>query len=244
MNYLISGRSGFIGQSISKYLLNKKETIFEIPRDLSINELIQYFKIYKPDYIMHLATYGNHYDSQKDFRQMVETNIIGTYNLLEAAKTTDCKLFYNFTATAISGDLYYITKYCAEMMVKKYDKVINIRIYSVYGPGEARHKFIPKVIECLNSGEQMIIDEKATHAWIFIDDLIKALFKGQTELGGRVKTANEDIVWILEKISGKKLNYISGKLRSYDNDNWDAPEGICYTDIYEGLKRTYEYYMR
>ena len=107
-----------------------------------------------------------------------------------------------------------------------------------------KHRFIPTVIDCLNSGKQMTLDETATHAWIFIDDLVKALFAGVTEMGGGVKTSNIEIVRILENISGKKLNYIPGKLRSYDTDNWTPPKGVCYTSLYDGLKLTYEYFTR
>src|SRR5512133_486168 len=110
MNYYISGKSGFIGQSITKYLLEKGITPFGIPRDLTIEGLTEYLKEFSPDYIVNLASYGNHYDYQKDFRQMVETNIMGVYNLLEAAKSTNYKLFYHVSASSISPSYYYETK--------------------------------------------------------------------------------------------------------------------------------------
>jgi Nucleoside-diphosphate-sugar epimerases len=243
MNYYISGKSGFIGKAIAKYLNNKdwNDLILTIQREWSVDELIEHFRQVPPDYIIHLATYGNHYE-QKDFLQMVETNIIGTYNLLEAAKGFDYKAFYNFTTSSVflkDQTLYSITKLCGEQLTGMYKNVVNVRPYSVYGPGEASHRFIPTVIDCLNSGKEMTLDETATHAWIFIDDLVSALFAGETEMGGS-KTSNIEVVRMLEHISGKTLNFIPGKLRSYDNDNWPAPKGVCYTSLYEGLKLTYE----
>lgn len=243
MNYFISGSSGFVGQAIKKYLIDKGEAVYAIDRDLAIHDLIRYFEVIKPDYIIHLATYGNHYD-QKDFYQMVETNIIGTYNLLEAAKGFDYKRFYNFTTSSVflkDQTCYSITKLCGEQLAAKYKNVVTVRPYSVYGPGEASHRFIPTVIRCLNSGTQMTLDGNAVHAWIFINDLVKALFAGETELGGP-KTSNIGMVRILEQISGKKLKYIPGKLRSYDTDNWVMPKPVCYTSLYSGLKQTYEHY--
>jgi len=245
MNYFISGRSGFIGTSIQQYLTSKGSFVHGIPRCLSKEELVRYFEKVNPDYIIHLATYGNHYH-QKDFRQMVKTNILETYNLLEAAKTTNYKLFYNVSTSSVllKDQTYYsITKLCGEQLSGMYKNVVNIRPYSVYGPGEGSHRFIPTIIDCLNSGNEMILDENATHAWIFIDDFIKAMFAGETELGG-AKTSNIEIVRILEQISGKKLKYISGKLRSYDTENWVMPKPICYTSLYNGLKLTYEYFVR
>ena len=246
MVYLISGKSGFIGSSITKYLIDKRHTVYGISRDCSINELTEYFKEKNPDYIIHLASYGNHY-YQEDFRQMVETNIIGTYNLLEAAKSINYKVFYNVSSSSVTLEkqtYYSITKLCAENLVKMFPKVVNSRPYSVYGPEEADHKFIPQVIRCLLTGEKMVLDENATHDWIYIIDFIVALLAGETELGTGVKTTNKEIVRMLEDISGKKLKYVSGKVRSYDNDNWVAKKGISSISIYEGLKKTYEYITR
>jgi nucleoside-diphosphate-sugar epimerase len=243
MNYYISGMSGFIGGAISKYLTDKGDNVFRINRNLTIAQIR--LRRFHPDYIIHTATYGNHYD-QKDFRQMVETNIMGTYNLLEAVKEFDYKKFYNFTTSSVllKDQTYYsITKYCGEQLAGMYKNVVNIRPYSVYGPGEASHRFIPTVINCLNTGNEMILDETATHAWIYIDDFVKAMFAGETELGG-MSITNKEIVSILEEISGKKLKYKSGVLRNYNCGDCEAPGRLWGTDIVEGLKLTYEHYSR
>ncbi len=242
MNYYISGHSGFIGGVIAKYLLNKQQYVYAIPRDQSIQQLRTLFYSNKPDYIIHTSTYGNHYD-QKNFIQMIEANITGTYNLLEAAKDFNYKMFYNFTTSSVflkNKTYYSISKLCGEQLAGMYRNVVNIRPYSVYGPGEAAHRFVPKVISCLNSGKEMVLDEQATHAWIYIDDLVKAMFAGKTELGGCF-ISNKEVVEMLEYISGKKLKYIPGKLRDYDCSDVPAP-GICYTSLYEGLRQTYEHY--
>jgi nucleoside-diphosphate-sugar epimerase len=176
---------------------------------------------------------------------MVEANIINTYNILEAASFYDYKTFYNFSTSSVLLDdqtKYSITKLCGEQLAAMYKNVVNVRPYSVYGPGEASHRFIPTVISCLNSGKEMILDETAVHAWIYIDDLIRALFNGETELGGRF-VSNGEIVSILETVSGKILKYTLGKLRNYDcGDVGYSP--LCNTNLYEGLKRTYEYYTK
>ncbi len=240
MTYYISGQSGFLGQAITKYLRGENQIVLSIPRDQSIYQLSSLFWFNKPDYIIHLASYGNHND-QKYFIKMVEANIVGTYNLLEAAKDFEYKKFYNFTTSSVllkDKTYYSITKQCGEQLAGMYKNVINVRPYSVYGPGEANHRFIPTVINCLNTGKEMILDEQAVHAWIYIDDLVKALFAGETELGGEF-ICNKIIVDILETISGKKLKYTPGKLRTYDCGDVPAP-GICYTSLFDGLKKAYE----
>jgi len=245
MNYFISGSSGFIGTAIKNHLLAIGESVYTIPRDKSIKQLKSLFNYANPDYIIHLASYGNHY-YQTYFNEMVHINITGTFNLLEALKAFDYKKFYNFTTSSVllKDQTYYsITKHCGEQLSKMYSNVVNIRPYSVYGPGEGDNRFIPTVIRCLNSGKEMTLDENATHAWIYIDDLVRAMFLGETEMGGPIVN-NKAITFILEQVSGKKLKYACGKVRSYDNSNWVEPKSICYTSLYDGLKRTYEYFTR
>lgn len=245
MNYCISGKSGFLGTAISKYLIAKGETVYKIPRGYSIEGLKRYFEITKPDYIIHLAAYGTQY-FQKDFIETVNANIIGTYNLLEAAKEFDYKTFYNLSTSSViyyaKPTYYSITKLCAEQLAGTYKNIINVRPYSIYGPGEAEYRLVPRVIKCLNSGEEMILDEHAYHDWVYIDDFIEALLSGVTKIGTGIKTSNLEIVRMLEELSGNKLKYNCGQLPRYNDDDWLCKEGIQDIGLKEGLKRTYEYY--
>jgi nucleoside-diphosphate-sugar epimerase len=247
MNYYISGQSGFLGTAITKYLDDRGNTIFRIPRNWSIKALANIFSSNHPDYIIHLAVYGNQYH-QKDFIETVNANIIGTYNLLEAAKGFDYKQFYNLSTSSVTffekPTYYSITKLCSEQLAGMYKNVINVRPYSIYGPGEASHRLVPTVIECLNTGKEMTLDEKACHDWVYIDCAVESLFSGIKMIGTGIKTTNLEVVRILEEISGKKLKYTSGTLRIYDNEDWVCKTGVKDIGLYEGLKRTYEYYSR
>ena len=246
MRYLISGQTGFIGQAITKYLLSKEETVIPIPRNKSILSLVKLFTDYPPDYIIHLGAYGNHY-YQKDFKKTVTANLLGTYNLLEAAKIFDYIKFYNISSSSVALEkqtYYSMTKFCGEQLVGLYENTVNIRPHSVYGPGEAKHRFIPTVIDSLKTGSSMIVDTEATHDWVYIDDFIESLFEGKTEIGTGVKSTNKEIINMLEKISGKKLTYTFGKMRSYDHNNWVSKRGVPHIDCFEGLKKTYEYFTQ
>jgi nucleoside-diphosphate-sugar epimerase len=247
MNYYISGISGFLGTAITKYLVKKDEEVFSIPRNSSIKDLKTLFNYINPDYIIHLAAYGNQC-YQKDFKETVKANIIGTYNLLEAAKGFDYKTFYNLSTSSVTffdkPTYYSITKLCGEQLAGMYKNVVSVRPYSIYGPGEQDHRLIPTVISCLNTGGEMILDEKACHDWVYIDSAVEALFSGAVKIGTGIKTSNLEVVKMLEDISGKKLKYTSGTLRVYDNEDWVCKEGVKDIGLYEGLKRTYEYYSK
>ena len=243
MNYFISGQSGFIGTAMTNHLLKKRELVYSIPRGQSIYQLRSLFWFNNPDYIIHLASYGNHYH-QKDFAETVNANILGTYNILEAARSFGYKLFYNVSTSSVilkNQTQYSITKYCGEQLAGMYKNVINIRPYSVYGPGEASHRFIPTVIRHLKSGKSMNLDKNACHDWIYIDDFIEAMLNGSTEIGTGIKTKNIEVVSMLEDISGMKLNYQPARLREYDNEEWVCPDGVNYKiDLFTGLKKMYD----
>ena len=247
MNYYISGQSGFLGKAITKYL-NKKDwtdTLLCIPRGQSTDDLIKFFNRVNPDYIIHLASYGNHF-YQQDICQMFYTNVLGLYTLLQASRGFNYKRFFNVSSSSVllkKQTPYSLSKQCGELICNTYERTTNVRPYSVYGIGDAAHRFIPTVIKCLKIGESMVVDEDATHDWIFVDDFVKALFRGSRNIGTGIKTTNKEIILMLEDISGKKLNYTQGKFRDYDNDNWVAPRGVKHIDLYEGLKLTYEGYL-
>ena len=251
MKYLITGQNGFIGTAITRYLRERGDIVVGT-KEKTVSQIISTFPYPEIDYIINLSAYGNHYD-QKDFQKTVNANILNTYNLLEAAKDTDYKLFYNFSTSSVTlkNQTYYsITKFCGEQLAAMYDRVVNIRPYSVYGPGEAEHRFIPTVIKHLLSGEVMQLDEHATHDWIYIDSFVEAvyfikvcpdLFRFKpVEIGTGIMTTNYEVVRMLEQISGKKLNYEPAKLRTYDNENWVCKNGVKDVGLFNGLKLTYE----
>jgi len=260
MKYAISGANGFIGKALQRHL--KDETIIHIPRCLLYNQFVSpshlcekyradFFNREQPDYIIHLAAYGNHYNQQDD-TEIIEANVMGTWNMLNSSKDVNYKKFYNFSSSSITlphETFYSASKLAGEKIAnafkEKYNKpVVNICPYSVYGPGEASFRFIPKIIHCLQTGEQMTVDENAVHDWIYIDDFITAMLAGETEIGTGEMHTNKEVIEILESISGNRLNYKPGTLRTFDTDNWVAKKGVQHISLYDGLKQTYEQITR
>ena len=112
MRLLITGGAGFIGSALIKYIIKETDhsvlnldnltyasnlnAIAEVSSDDRYGfrkadicdklELKKIFSEYKPDKIMHLAA-ESHVDRSIDGpSQFIQTNIIGTYNLLEVAR--------------------------------------------------------------------------------------------------------------------------------------------------------------
>jgi dTDP-glucose 4,6-dehydratase len=140
MKILVTGGAGFIGSAVIRYIINNTvdsiinldkltyagnlESLIEVennPRYLfeQVNicnrtELDRVFKIHKPDIIMHLAA-ESHVDRSIDGpTEFIQTNIVGTYNLLEAARHYWLQLdkvsksifrFHHISTDEVYGDL-------------------------------------------------------------------------------------------------------------------------------------------
>lgn len=141
MKILITGGAGFIGSAVVRYILNNThdEVIvidkltyagnlaslkqfehnnrfkFEKVDICNLEQLNHIFKTYQPDAVMHLAA-ESHVDRSIDGPlDFIQTNIVGTYNMLEAARSyfqslTDNKKasfrFHHISTDEVYGDLH------------------------------------------------------------------------------------------------------------------------------------------
>ncbi len=141
MNILITGGAGFIGSALIRYLINETAhrvvnvdkltyagnleslvSISDNPRyvfervDICDGQaLTQLFETHSPDAVMHLAA-ESHVDRSIDKpAAFIETNIVGTYTLLEAARHYWAQLdgdkkqtfrFHHISTDEVFGDLH------------------------------------------------------------------------------------------------------------------------------------------
>jgi len=138
---LITGGAGFIGSAVIRQYIPKTahevinldalayagnlESLAEVSDNVrykfeqvdirNIKELSRVFAQHQPDAVMHLAA-ESHVDRSIDGPAgFIQTNIIGTYNLLEAAREywdvlqgmkKDCFRFHHISTDEVYGDLY------------------------------------------------------------------------------------------------------------------------------------------
>ncbi|GMR18679.1 MAG: dTDP-glucose 4,6-dehydratase [Gammaproteobacteria bacterium] len=293
---LVTGVTGFIGSRIEKRLAQQGCEVFGIARtppaeskhgnnyyqvDLSnLDDTRRIVKKIEPDIILNCAGHPFGDRSIDMIMPAYKHNFVASLNLLLAASEIDCKriILPGSMETPIGEQAgsqrlspYALSKWCAYEYGKLFYQlyqlpVITLRMFMVYGPGQAgRHmkKLIPYTISSFLQGSAPVIRSgKRQVDWIYIDDVvdatIAALEAGQIEgecldIGSgeyfQVSTVVEQIAQIMN----------TGIKPVYDNahsgqEGYDIPADTGATcqkigwkarvDLKMGLEKTIEWHKR
>ena len=228
MNIFITGTAGFIGFHLAKLLLkegfhihgydgmtdyydvnlkkkrneillqNSKFTMTEgmLEDNVKLDSIVTKFK---PNVIVHLAAQAGVRYSLENPRAYINSNIIGTFNVMEAAKKIKIKHLLMASTSSVYGanmqlpfmetektetqlTIYAATKKANENLAHSYSHLWNIpttmfRFFTVYGPwgrpDMALHKFVKGILE----GNPIDIYNKGemSRDFTYIDDLVQGI---------------------------------------------------------------------
>ena len=221
---IITGANGFVGSSLVKNLSNTFEVI-PFTRKNNIKDIPNI----KPDYIIHCA--AEIYN--KDL--MFESNVILTHKLLEISKNIHLKHFIYIGSSSEYGrklspiseneilkpdNMYEGTKACGSLLTRIYGKTYGfltsiVRPFSLYGPNEPKHKFIPHLYNLFSNNLEAHI-KKGVHDWIHIDDFIEGIktvmFNNKENgdffhFGTGIQSTNLDVFKIFCTLFNKNIKY-------------------------------------
>ena len=215
---LITGSTGFIGANLVRRFLKIDAEVYIITRTTSnkwrikdilkdVNEfcvdLLDYERLasiildIKPEIIFHTAIYGG-YPFQKDIKKIIESNFIGTVNLVNACQKVDFELFVNTGSSSEYGlkskpmtekDIlepvndYGVSKaaatlYCQAVARREKMPIVTLRLFSPYGYYEESTRLIPAVImACLRGENPKVTSPNYVRDFIFIEDVTDAYIK-------------------------------------------------------------------
>jgi CDP-glucose 4,6-dehydratase len=223
-NVLITGINGFIGSNLAKYLLKNNANIYGIVRKIDKKTLLYYeklnhnIKLFTGDivdlnlikriineesinHIFHLAAQVEVGVAMKYPFSTFESNIKGTYTVLEAARTSSTKIESIIVASsdksygeypssklpykenyALNPKFFYDTsKACADMITKSYAlnpkkslPIIITRFANIFGPGQMN--FSALIPDCIRSSLKYTKFEprgngKDTRDFLFVEDV-------------------------------------------------------------------------
>lgn len=217
----ITGGAGFIGTALTRRLLDNNEIIIydNLHRNaifksgllsnknvrLIQGDILDYNKLRESmdgsQIIIHLAAIAGVDTVLEDMVRTLKVNIIGTYNILEAAKSlTNLERLVEFSTSEVFGTYAYkvdelhqaspgsvgearwtyaVSKLAGEHLSYAYHykheiPAVSIRPFNIYGPGQVGGGAIKAFVLKAVKNENLIIhgDGSQIRAWCYIDDLV------------------------------------------------------------------------
>jgi len=163
------------------------------------NNLVKILADNEIDTIVHFAAQSHVTNSFGNSLQFTLDNILGTHNLLEAARIYgEIGRFIHVSTDEVYGEVidnkskhegatldptnpYSASKAGAEFMVKAYHKsfkmpIIITRGNNVYGPNQYPEKLIPRFIKLLRENKKMTIEGSGQQqrTFVYVDDVCEA----------------------------------------------------------------------
>jgi nucleoside-diphosphate-sugar epimerase len=194
----------------------------------------------KPEIIFHLASFGGH-SFQKDSQEIIYSNFLGTINLLKACQTIDFESFVNTGSSSEYGIKtkpmnemdsvqpigdYGVSKtaatlFCQSEAIQKNLPIVNLRIFSPYGPWDEQTRFIPYVIKGILENVPIKLScPSFVRDYIYIEDILQVYLKflNRTSFKGEIFNVGSG-----QQISlGNIVEIIKTKTSSNPYIEWEA----------------------
>lgn len=239
---LVSGGAGSIGNEIVRqlcvnnkvFILDNNETgAFDLAEELKqdgywvearigdirdMNTVKDLFEDFKPQYVFHAAAYKHVAPMETYPLEAIQTNILGTYNVMSEAKRWECleKFVFISTDKVVNGhSIMGATKRVGEIMVRNQGKgFIAVRFGNVMG---SRGSVIPLWQNQLNRGKPITITDKRMKRFMMsIPEAVNLVIEAsQIGKGGEcfILDMGEqvNILELAQKLLGKQKFKIIGK---------------------------------
>jgi len=226
-NIIVTGGLGFIGGNLIDLLISKKYSVINLDKvsyssnfynlkehknntkykfikcDLNSKKILNVLLKYRPICIFNLAA-ETHVDRSIDGpKNFINSNVLGTFNLLEAFKTFSSKhnsKLVHISTDEVYGDIlkgrsdenysykpsspYAASKAASDHLVYSYIRTYKIpavisNCSNNYGPKQHPEKLIPKLIYNIINNKELPIYGKGKNSreWLHVKDHCMALFK-------------------------------------------------------------------
>lgn len=225
-NY-VTGASGFLGKHLVKALEGKTEAIPH--KQISTKKLVPF------DCFYFLSAYGN-MSFHKESDKILQANVLDLIHITRQIIKRDFKSFVFVSTSSVRlphQTMYSRTKRAAEEILLSFKERDNLPIciiqpYSITGVGEQKEHLIPTLIDSCFTGKLVNFVPEPTHDFIDVEDVVAGILnlsrlgtRGIFELGSGKKYSNQEVLNLVELVTGKKANINKvNRIRAYDNANW------------------------
>jgi dTDP-glucose 4,6-dehydratase len=233
MNILLTGGAGFIGSNVIHHIIDRPdirrlvnldgltyagnlanlEAVASHPKYLfekadlrDKNRMVELLRQYDITHVMHLAAESHVDRSITGPGDFIHTNIVGTFNLLEACRdywagNWDGKRFHHISTDEVYGSLgsagyftektpyapnspYSASKASSDMLVRAYYHTYGLpsvitNCSNNYGPYQYPEKLIPVVIQSIMARQPIPVygDGMNVRDWLYVRDHAEALWQ-------------------------------------------------------------------
>lgn len=226
---IVTGGYGFIGSAIVKNLLSKNFIVLNIDKltyasnlnninrseknyrnlrflkkDISDPSLEKKIINFNPNFLINAAAETHVDNSIKSPNEFINTNILGTFNLIKIAKKIKNKKFkfVQVSTDEVFGDLkrskkkfnvfsnynpsspYSASKASADLLLKSWFRTFDLKgciaiSSNNYGPNQDFEKLIPKIIKkCMTNQKIPIYNKgKEKRNWLYVEDNAEAIVR-------------------------------------------------------------------
>jgi dTDP-glucose 4,6-dehydratase len=251
---LVTGGAGFIGSNFIRYMMDKypgykiinldkltyagnlenlrdiedRDNYTFVKGDIADTKIVSDIFASRIDAIVNFAAESHVDRSIEEPGVFIQTDVYGTFVLLEAARKNNCDIFLQISTDEVYGSIedgsfkegdpllpnspYSASKAGAEMIVRSFFKtyetpVVITRTSNNFGPYQYPEKLIPLFVTNLIDGIKVPLygDGMNVRDWIYVDDNCSALdmvlHRGQVGEIYNIGAGNEKPnVWITKKI--------------------------------------------
>ncbi|PST19616.1 UDP-glucuronate 5-epimerase [Rhizobium sp. JAB6] len=230
MRYLITGTAGFIGFHLARRLLDEGHFVVGFDGmtpyyDVRLKEkrtailarsngfkavtgmledkaaLDRAAELAEPDVIVHLAAQAGVRYSLENPRSYVDSNLVGSFNILELARNLQPKHLLLASTSSVYGanekipfaesdkadeqmTIYAATKKSMELMAHSYAHLFNVpttafRFFTVYGPWGRPDMALFKFVDAIKNDRPIEIygEGKMSRDFTYIDDLVEGIVR-------------------------------------------------------------------
>jgi len=224
MKVLITGGAGFIFSRVAEFCLEAGYEVVIVDKltyagDLerlrsfydkikfyqadvcNFDEINHIFNEHKPEIVIHAAAETHVDRSILDRKPFLESNIIGTYVMLECSRKFGVEKFIYVSTDEVYGELqkeghfhensplqpnspYAVSKTSADMLARSYFRTYGVPVLTVrpsnnYGMFQYPEKLIPVVFLKAYNNEKIPVYGKGENIreWLFVDDTAHAMLK-------------------------------------------------------------------
>lgn len=187
---LLTGANGFIGRHLHACLRDLYRVLAPTHRELDLtqSDAVQaYLAAQRPDVIVHGANFEPPPGGPSE--AMVATNLRMFFALAAAISPRTRMIHLGSGAEydkrrplvqvaeeafgeRLPADPYGFYKYVAARYIEAADRIVNLRLFGVYGPGEDyRYKFISNAVVKNLLGHDLVVQQNVRFSYLWVEDL-------------------------------------------------------------------------